>query len=72
MTPHAGDQLWQISGANLSDLSAVFRVRRDLRRFAGSRLQLTGWLSSTATFPRNIASELTNTAITRLALKDRE
>ena len=46
-----------------------FRVRRGPRRFAGSVPQLAGRLSSTATFARSIASELTNTAITRLALK---
>jgi hypothetical protein len=45
------------------------RNHRAPRQFAGSRPQLTGWLSSAATFPRNIASQFTNTAITRLALK---
>jgi hypothetical protein len=44
-------------------------VRRAPRRFAGNRRQLAGRLSSTATFPRSIASELTNTAITRMTLK---
>jgi hypothetical protein len=43
------------------------RVCRALRGFAGNRPQLAGWLSSTATFPRSIASELTNTAITRMS-----
>jgi hypothetical protein len=46
-----------------------FRARRGPRRFAGSRPQLTGCLSSTATFPRRIASQVTNTAIKRLAMK---
>ena len=44
-------------------------VRRAPRRFAGNLPQLAGRLSWTATFPRNIASELTNTAITRMTLK---
>jgi hypothetical protein len=43
------------------------RVRRARRRFAGNGLQLAGGLSSTATFPRTIASELTNTALTRMS-----
>ena len=45
------------------------RVRRAPRRFAGDPPQLAGQLSSTATFPRRIASQVTNTAITRLTLK---
>jgi hypothetical protein len=45
----------------------VTRVRRARRGFAGNRPQLAGRLSSTATFPRSIASELTSTAITRIS-----
>ena len=53
--------------AQLCPICPLFmRVRRVLRGFAGSRPQLAGGLSSTATFPRTIASELTNTAITRM------
>jgi hypothetical protein len=47
----------------------VSRVRRAPQRFAGDRLQLAGKLSRHATFSRSIASELTNTAITRTMLK---
>ena len=42
---------------------------RGLQRFAGDRLQLAGKLYGAATFQRSIASELTNTAITRTMLK---
>jgi len=45
------------------------RIRRVPRQFAGNPPQLTGRLSSSATFPRNIASQFTNTAITRMTLK---
>ena len=48
---------------------SLLRVCRVPRRFAGNGPQLAGHLSSTATFPRTIASELTNTAITRMTLK---
>jgi hypothetical protein len=44
-------------------------ARRSRQRFAGSRLQLAGRLYGIATFRRSIASELTNTAITRTMLK---
>ena len=45
-------------------------VCRAPRRFAGNLPQLAGWLSSTATFPGSIASELTNTAITRMSAEE--
>jgi len=44
-------------------------ARRSLQRFAGNRLQLAGRLYRVATFRRTIASELANTAITRMMLK---
>ena len=47
----------------------VSHARRSPQRFAGSRPQLTGRLYGAATFRGSIASELTNTAITRMMLK---
>ena len=44
-------------------------VRRGTRGFAGGRPQLAGKVSWPATFPLSIASELTNTAITRMSVE---
>jgi hypothetical protein len=53
----------------VSDLSSPKRTCRALRGFAGNGPQLAGRLSSTATFRRTIASQVTNTAITRIDVK---
>jgi hypothetical protein len=47
----------------------IRRIRRVPRGFAGNAPQLAGRLSWRATFFRSIASELTNTAITRMTVK---
>jgi hypothetical protein len=47
-------------------------ARRDLQQFAGSRPLLAGRLYGVATFRSSIASELTNTATTRMNVEDRE